>query len=112
MGNPASRIVLRPLVGSLLLERVRHDAADLQKLRPFELLCNHLQLRLLDQIGQLMEAPRAVSDGLHGELSLDVEILQREWRLGRVRAVVTFEVLLSRVNGGHCLQRVAKLVHL
>ena len=58
-------VVLRSLVRRLLLERSGHYSGHLEELVALEFLRDHLQLRLLDQVGQLVITLATVPDVFH-----------------------------------------------
>lgn len=96
------------IVGVLLLGALADDARHFEELRRLELLHDHLQLRGLDQVCQLIEALSAALYLVHRVRNVQVRQGQHEIETAlRVHA----HVLLCHVDGGHCLQRLVELAH-
>ena len=100
--NPASRTLLRLLlVWRFLFQRRVDDPSHLKVLWTFELLRDRLQTRILNQMGQLVEAFCTIPHLFRRVFLLEIKIIKAEEMITvgpAFQEIQGLEVLRSRVD--------------
>ena len=113
--RPVSPLVGIGLLLLLLAHYLAHDPTHLEVFSTLKLLDNHLQIRGLDETGELFEAAGAIPDVVRqvdfGEAQFIQQVVARHRVLG-VAVVVQLQELDCEVEGRDSLQTGLELVHL